>query len=224
MIDKETAVRRLAFTALATVALAAGSPAWAHEEITPATIPTGRPTFLTLSAANEKGADLTGVTLKPPPALAFGEATRQPPGWTAQRSADTVTWSGGRVAPHAFELWGFEIEGADQPGPLRYSITLSFADGSSEDAEVEVVAVAAAGPGPAPATTAAGPTTSVTVALPAAPGARAGSRDDGARSRAGAALAVGVAAGVVALVALGLAARRRPGPAAARATEEGQDW
>src|SRR5919199_6361891 len=123
--------RALAGMAAATVLLGLATPALAHEEIDPATIPTGKPVFLTLKAANEKGVDLTRVTLRAPAGIPFGETTRQPPGWAADRSDTAITWSGGRVAPRGFEEWGFEIDGAGQAGPLRFELETGFADGSA---------------------------------------------------------------------------------------------
>ncbi len=118
-------------------------PAAAHEEINPSTFPTAKPAFFTLSAANETGADLTKVTLNAPSGVAFGATTRDPTGWTVNRTDQTITWSSGRVIPDRFEQWGFEIEGADQPGTLIYKATLGYADGKSTDVSVEIEAVAA---------------------------------------------------------------------------------
>src|SRR2546423_1478601 len=111
---------RMRSTFVVTIALlaiaATGAPAWAHEEINPKTFPSGQPTFLTLTAANEASADLVRIVLKGPAGLAFGEATRSPVGWSAAKADDTITWTGGAVKHDTLESWGFEIEGADQPG------------------------------------------------------------------------------------------------------------
>src|SRR5438034_461556 len=120
----------------------AAAPALAHEEINPATVQTGKPTFFTLSAANEKQAPITKVVVKAPAGTALGEATRSPAGWTAQRTESSVTWTGGKVAPETFEQWGFEIEGADQPGTLTFAVALT-AGGDSENVKVPVTVVAA---------------------------------------------------------------------------------
>ena len=136
-------MKRLVPVALALfAALLWASPAGAHEEIEPAIFPTGKPTFFTLNAANEKQVDLNKITLTAPANLPFGETTHEPAGWTVAKSEKVLTWTGGAVKPEQFETWGFEIEGADQPGPLTYKVTLGFTDGSSEDANVVVNAVA----------------------------------------------------------------------------------
>jgi hypothetical protein len=36
-------------------------------------------------------------------------------------SGDTVTWTGGRLAPEAWERFGFELEQPAQPGRLTLS-------------------------------------------------------------------------------------------------------
>lgn len=128
---------------LATMVLVAGAvPAWAHEEISPNTVPTGRPAFLLLGAANEKRVDLTKLTLTAPSGGEFGDATRDPAGWTSTRTPTTITWTGGAVKPGRFEQFGFEVEEFAQPGTMTYKANLVYADGSTQDANVPVAAVA----------------------------------------------------------------------------------
>ncbi len=188
--------------------LAWAAPASAHEEINPPTVTTGRPTFLTLTAIDEKQVDLTTISLTAPPGVPFSAGTHEPAGWTAQRSESTITWSGGRVMPDNFDQWGFEIEGAGTPGILAYKVTLGFADGTSEESAADVTAVA-------PGTTAQPATT---VGGSPAPEASNG--------RANAALGIAIVAGVLALIAVGLGARR--GRESAGSTEDGpkatQEW
>ncbi|MGH9190693.1 MAG: hypothetical protein ACRD0Q_11815 [Acidimicrobiales bacterium] len=200
-------------------------PASAHEEVSPSTFPVGRPTFLTVSVANERSVDLTRVTLTAPAGLPFGEGTRQPPGWAATATEEAVTWSGGKVAPHAFEQWGFEIEGADQPGPVRYKVTIGFADGSTEAAEVEVTAVAA-GSASTPTTVSAGTVPASTApSVTPTPPTPADESDDGG---GGPALTFSLVALVLSIVAMGLARRRPASPSVAGGAEApkspGQDW
>jgi hypothetical protein len=198
-------VRRfLPVLALAAVLLMA-APAWAHEEINPSTIPTGTPVFFSLNAANEKTVDLTRITLTAPSGLAFGEATRSPAGWKVDRTEEVITWTGAAVAPEQFEQWGFEIEGADQPGSISYKVTLGFADGTSDDVEVVVTATDATGP-------------SDSAASPAS-----GKSDNG---NAGGAYALGAVALVVAVVAVVLTRRNAGPPSTSASTPAGdaKDW
>jgi uncharacterized protein YcnI len=177
------------------------APAWAHEEITPSTFPVGKPVFLSLTAANEKQVRLTKLTLGAPQGLAFGETTRSPAGWTSSRTDTAVTWTGGFIDPDRFDSFGFEIEGADQPGPLDYKATLSYADGTNDDVTVQVAAVAAGSS--------------------ASTSSSSGSSGSG---RADAALAVGVVAllcAAAALVRSGRGARPESGATAAGGE---QDW
>jgi hypothetical protein len=177
------------------------APAWAHEEITPSTFPVGKPVFLTITAANEKQVRLTKLSLGAPQGLAFGVTTRSPAGWTSSRTDTAVIWTGGSVDPDRFESFGFEIEGADQPGALDYKATLSYADGTNDDVTVQVSAVAAGSPASA-----------------------SSSSSTSGSGRADAALAVGVVALVAAAAALvrsGRGARPEPG---ATAPGGEQDW
>jgi hypothetical protein len=212
--------------ALAVVAGVA-APAFAHEEINPKTFPTGQPTFFTLTAANEQPANLVKIVLHAPAGLAFGTNTRSPAGWSATRTDDTITWTGGAVKPDTFDTWGYEIEGADQPGTLAYKVTLGFADGKSDDVEVDVNAVApgATGAGAAPGAAATTVTTGATTPTTAEDEESAGG-SDGDSGTAKAALAVAILALLVAAGALAVGGRRRgPGPAGGGGgAGAAQDW
>ena len=199
--------------------LAVARPAFAHEEINPKQFPTGQPTFFTLTAANEKQVDVTKVTMTAPSGVHFGEATRSPAGWSVNRSDTSITWSGGAVKPAQFDTWGYEIEGADQPGPLTYKVTLGYSDGKTEDANVQTTAVAAGGS----VTTAvsSGATTATTEEAKSGGGSAA-------RGRANIALVLGAIALVVAILAVVLAGRKRSdtgtsAPGSAGGGEK-QDW
>ncbi|HEX3392897.1 MAG TPA: hypothetical protein VHS52_00080 [Acidimicrobiales bacterium] len=212
-------MRRLLATAtilLATALVLCAGPAWAHEEINPSSFPSGKPVFLTLTAANEKEVDLVKITLAGPTGAPPGESTRQPQGWNVEHGDGTVTWSGGTVKPQGYEQWGFEVDGVAQPGPLQYKVTLGFADGQTEESDVVINAVA---PDAAPA----GATT--TVVAPANSAREAATSTSSGSGKANAALAVAIVAGVVAVAAVALAARRRSpvGQTTRSATQE-QDF
>ncbi len=215
---------------VATLVAVAGvaAPALAHEEINPKTFPTGQPTFFTLSAANEETANLVKIVLHAPAGLAFGSTTRTPTGWSVTRTDDTVTWTGGAVKPDTFDTWGYEIEGADQPGTLAYKVTLSFADGKSDDVEVDVnaVAPAATGAGGAPGAAATTVTTGATTPTTEDDEAAGGGRSDSGSGTAKAALAVAIAALLVAAGALAVGSRRRRPGATGGGGGAGaaQDW
>ena len=192
-------MRRIVVLAALAVFLGAG-PAWAHEEISPSTFTVGKPTFLTITAANEKQVRLTKLTVTAPAGLNFGETVRNPAGWTSTRTETVITWTGGSVDPDRFESFGFEVEGADQPGTLTYKATLGYADNSNDDVTVPVTAVAAGS-------------------------SSSGSDSGGSGSgRANAALGLAVVALALSVAALALGRRGGPGkPAAAGAGAE-QDW
>jgi len=193
--------------ALLALSLGAG-PALAHEEITPTTIQTGTPTFLTLAAANEGEAPITKVEVTFPDGAEVGETTRTPAGWKAGRTESGVAWTGGKVEPETFEQWGFELEGADQPGTLTFTVTLT-AGGETEQVRVPVTA-AAKGAGTAPAAPA-------TTAAPAAPSttaaalASADTNSSGAEGRATLALWLAVGGLLLGVAALIITLTRRGG-------------
>ena len=190
--------------------------AFAHEEINPKTFPTGQPTFFTLTAANEEKANLVKIVLHAPAGVAFGETTRSPSGWSVNRTDDTITWTGGAVKPDTFDTWGYEIDSADQPGTLAYTVTLAFADGKTDAVEVDVNATAPGATGSA--IPAASTTTVTTAAAGATKGASGSSGGSGGGSGDGTAKAAG---------ALAVASRKRPPTApvgSGGAAGAAQDW
>jgi hypothetical protein len=226
--------------ALAVAAVAAlAAPAFAHEEITPKTIPTGQAAFLSLTAANESSSDLVKIVLETPANVGLGAATRSPAGWSATAGGNTATWTGGALKPGTFETYGFEVDGPDQPGTLTFTVTSTFANGRTDEHEVEVAAVAAGAgggstPGPAATGTSATPPTtaaptSSTTATAAAGDAAGGADDDsdGASGTAKAALAVSVVALVLAAGALAMGVRGRRGSGSSGGGSNpgaAQDW
>jgi hypothetical protein len=196
-------------------------PAFAHEEIFPTTVTVGRPSFLTVSAANEREVNLIEISLNAPEGAAFGEATRDPGGWKVTANDKTVTWSGGSIAPARFAQWGIELEGPDQPGSLSFKATLKFTDGKTEESEVPITAVADTGVG-APTTTTAVSSTTATTAGGTAVRADA-DRPASSSGRANAALVVAILAALLALASLARG-RRTPTSAPPSTAGKEQDW
>ncbi|MGH9001377.1 MAG: hypothetical protein ACRDY7_18535 [Acidimicrobiia bacterium] len=216
MIRRSTVV-----VGLASILMLAGvRPAVAHEEVFPTTVVVGRPSFLTLSAANERSVNLVAISLTAPPGAAFGEATRDPGGWKVTVDEHTVSWSGGSVAPGRFAQWGVELEGPDQPGSLSFTATLQFADGRSDEAEIPIMVTAETAIAQAPvATTMATPPTTTASASPASSG-----RSESSSGTANAALAVGILAALLAVAAF-VSGRRNRGPSTNSAVSgQEQDW
>lgn len=213
-------MRRTMAVLLALLGGAGAAPAWAHQEVTPATVVVGRPVFLTLAAANEKRVDVTSVTLTPSSGQQFGHATREPAGWSASLTHTRVNWTGGAIRPDHFEQFGFDIEPAAQPGTLAFRVALGYADGTTAESDVQVSSVVSGEPA-APATTVAGPAdddvapTTVGAAAPPSPVAD----DDGSGSGL-AVLALIVAAAALVTAVVSAMRGRRPAGAAG----EGQDW
>jgi hypothetical protein len=116
------------------------------------------------------------------------------------RTDEVITWSGGSVKPNRFEQWGFEIEGADQPGTLSYKATLVYANGTNDDVTVDIKAVADLGSASASA--------------------------GGSTSRVNAALGIGIVALALAVIGLITATRgKRPSaPSTSSESTKAQDW
>jgi hypothetical protein len=236
--QKEMQPMRLRFALVPGLAVAAAAaiaaPAFAHEEITPKTIPLAQPAFLALTAANESSSDLVKIVLKAPTGAGLGETTRSPAGWSATSSANTITWTGGTLKPGTFETFGFEVEGPDQPGTLMFTVTSTFANGRGDEHEVEVAAVAPGADGTNPGTAPAA--TNTATSAPTSPTTGAAARDsdgdaendsDGASGPAKAALGLSIVALLLAAGAIAMAARGRRGsspPGGPTSPGAAQDW
>jgi hypothetical protein len=220
-------IRRLLALGLGALVLLWPAHAGAHEEISPATVPTGKPVFLTVSAANERRVDLTKLTLTAPQGLTFGGTSREPSGWTAARTASVITWTGGAVPPGRFEQWGFELEAIDQPGAPSFRVSAEFADGFADTHQVLLTVAADTGSPASPTTTAQTPATTAaapatTSAAPATTAADVDGGGGGARTLATASLVVALAALVLSVISIARSRKGSSGPDASDAPE--QDW
>ena len=205
--------------------LAPAAPALGHEEISPNTLTVGQPAYVSLTVANEKDVKLVKIQLEAPKTVEFGTLLEGKDGWATTRSSFRMTWDG-TVKPDSFESFRYEIEGPDQPGTLTYKITLSYADGTSEEHEVDVTAVAA-GTGTSATTVTTGATPTSAPPTTAAAPADSGSGSDGDSGTAKAALAVSIVALLVAAGALAVGARRSGANRASGGGAEpgaAQDW
>ncbi len=205
-------MKHLLAAGLAAIALLGAAPAWAHEEISPASVPTGIPMFLSFSVANEKPVDMTTIRLVTPRDMAFGPTTREPPGWTAAKSSAAVTWTGA-LEPAKFETFGFETESANQPGNKTYTVTLTYADNSTDNADVTLTVT--------PAVTGAGDG----AAAPTGGGGSGGGGDGGGSGGGMAAAALALGAAALALALGAFARSRKPASATAGAGAGAkEDW
>ena len=129
------------------------------------------------------------------------------------RLSDTaITWTAGNgagVKPDHFDQWSFETDGADQAGTFTFKVSLTFADGKTDDVQVPVTVEAG---GKTVASTTGGTSVAATRAA------------HDARSRANTALVVGIVAAVIAVVALAARRPRRTGASVGSSTDRGQDW
>jgi hypothetical protein len=226
--------RSLVAVAVLTALVAAAAPAFAHEEISPKTFPTGTPTFFFLTAANESTANVTKVVVTAPSGVPIGTSTREPAGWTSSRTAAAVTFTAGAgagVKPDHFEQFGFETDGAGQPGTFVFKVVLTTADGKTTNVDVPVTATtgtASSGSTATTGTTIAASTTTTGATATTATTPVTVPASNTVKSRANSALAVGVIALVVALLALILALTRRraagPDPTALPPSSEGGNW
>lgn len=216
--------RILAALVGAFVLLMASSPmAAGHVSISPDT--TAGETFatFTFTVPNEEQAqDTVGLDVSLPPGFLL-QSAEAVPGWTTEvETGDdgiptAIHWSGGRLTPHTFGEFSMRGRLTKRQGTLSFSVVQRY----------EAKNVSWSGPAdseqPAPVLTVSGPsvdptnagsdggTPQVPVAPQPAPAPVAGSegRDDLARSRAGLALMLALAAILVPLSIMGMVVLRR---------------
>ncbi|MGZ8648550.1 MAG: YcnI family protein [Solirubrobacteraceae bacterium] len=218
-------IRKTTAFVVAAAALVAVPAAWGHVTVNPNEVPAGSFARFDLRVPNEEqSADTTKVTVQLPEGLLF--TSFQPKaGWTrtvtmkkldkpvtsddgtVTERIDTVTWSGGKIAPGEFDEFGFSAKVPDTEGTvLVFPAVQTYSDGhvarwiGSADADE-----------PAPRVTLAAAegdhhsTTTTTAA------SSSESSHDDSESRANVALVLGAAGLAAGLGALGLvlAGRRR---------------
>lgn len=141
-------MRRLLMLSLgAALSLALASPALAHVTVQPDEAPAASFYRFVVRVPNERDdADTTKVEVQFPPNIT--NASFQPkPGWSYEikmRQLDepievfgeevdevvgSVTWSGGRIAPHEFDEFGFSVRTPDEPGVLEFPAIQTYSGG-----------------------------------------------------------------------------------------------
>ena len=138
------------FAALAAAFLALGAAASAHVTISPKTVAPGATTELTFRCPNERSAASTiSLVVQLPPDAPLATVEPQPaPGWTVRvtqrdlatplrtahgdvkRVADTIAWTGGRIAPGGVATFAVRI-GAFPAAPslLTFKAVQTYDDG-----------------------------------------------------------------------------------------------
>ncbi len=164
--------------------------ATAHVSVTPTTVGLGEDVVLTFAIPNESEdrADVPRVVVAVPPAFKLDDPGARP-GWTATVAGNgtTISWRGGSVPPGQFETFSIRGTAPKQPVRLIFTVLVAHTTGPTDTYRTAVEVMAP-------------PST----------------RDDDARTLAGAALAVAIAAAAIAVgggfLALWLWLRPPPGP------------
>ena len=142
-------IRKTTAFLVAAVALVAVPAAWGHVSVNPSEAAAGSFARFDVRVPNEEeSADTTKVTVQLPEGLNF--TSFQPkPGWTrtvtmkkldkpvtsddgtVTERIDTVTWSGGTIAPGEFDEFGFSAQVPDTEGAvLVFPAIQTYSDGT----------------------------------------------------------------------------------------------
>ena len=206
---------RIAATLAAGGLLALPAAAGAHVTVNPNTATAGGFTRLDVRVPTERDVATTKVVLQLPDG--FAEASYEPvPGWKVKvtkaklpqpvktddgevtEEVKTITWSGGSIPPGAFQDFGLSVQIPDKAGALTFKALQTYADGqivrwigpegSDNPAPTVTVSSGTDAAAPAPATT------------PAPAAASGDSSSDGLSIVALIVGALGLLAGIAALV------------------------
>lgn len=122
-------MRRVLFTAVATVLLLSPVAAFGHVTIQPPESTTGAFARFVVRVPNEhESAATIKVEVQMP--AEFAEVRYQPkPGWTRTVNGNTVTWSGGRIEHGEFDEFGFSTRMPDKAGVLAFPAIQTYDNG-----------------------------------------------------------------------------------------------
>jgi uncharacterized protein YcnI len=112
----------------AVAALVAAAPAGAHVYASPGYVSGGATSTVTFSVPNERSVAMGALALTVP--QGFRIVKVQPaPGWTAQVSGDTATWTGARLPGGATASLEVELQAPTEPGTVSLLAEQRYPDG-----------------------------------------------------------------------------------------------
>ena len=135
---------RCAFVAVCGVLCALASAAGAHGHIgvSPGLLVVGNTQTLTLSVHNDLDRPMTGLALVAPPDLRIVGAETEP-AWQSVVEGDTVTWTGGPLAPNTGAAFALDmaVDEAAAAGPVQLQADQLYPNGGKLPWPVAVTVV-----------------------------------------------------------------------------------
>ena len=115
------------------VALIIPAAACAHVTIQPSFVEDGVETEISFQTPNERPPNETiSLTVKAPPGISIDSAS-SPPGWNADVSGSSVTWTGGRLVDRTTTSFPVRVTAKVRAGTYSFAATQAYSD----DAKVE---------------------------------------------------------------------------------------
>ena len=110
------------------VALIIPAAAYAHVTIAPPFVEDGVETEISFETPNERPPNETiSLSVKAPPGISIDSAS-SPPGWNANVSGSTVTWTGGRLVDRATTSFPVHITAKVRAGTYSFAATQTYSD------------------------------------------------------------------------------------------------
>jgi hypothetical protein len=137
---------RCAFVAVCGVlcALASAAGAYGHIGVSPGLVIVGNTQTLTLSVHNDLDRPMTGLAVVAPPDLRIVGAETEP-AWQSVVEGDTVTWTGGPLAPNTGAAFALDmaVDEAAAAGPVRLEADQLYADNGKRPWPISLTVVPA---------------------------------------------------------------------------------
>ena len=127
------------------VALIIPAAACAHVTIQPSFVEDGVETEISFQTPNERPPNETiSLTVKAPPGISIDSAS-SPPGWNADVSGTSVTWTGGRLVDRTTTSFPVRVTAKVRAGTYSFAATQAYSDNAKVKWNADLTVLPASG-------------------------------------------------------------------------------
>jgi uncharacterized protein YcnI len=127
------------------VALIIPAAACAHVTIQPSFVEDGVETEISFQTPNERPPNETiSLTVKAPPGISIDSAS-SPPGWNADVSGSSVTWTGGRLVDRTTTSFPVRVTAKVRAGTYSFAATQAYSDNAKVKWNADLTVLPASG-------------------------------------------------------------------------------
>jgi uncharacterized protein YcnI len=136
-------VRKLLLATAAALIIPAA--AYAHVTIAPAFVEDGIETEISFQTPNERPPNETiSLSVKAPPGISINSAS-SPPGWNADVSGSSVTWTGGRLVDRKTVSFPVRVTAKVRAGTYSFAATQAYSDNAKVKWNADLIVLPASG-------------------------------------------------------------------------------